>query len=281
MYQTLINTAALKTLVGQSNIRIIDCRFALADTENGRKEYSTAHIPGAIYAHLDDDLSGEIIPGKTGRHPFPIVADFAKKLSTWGIDETTQVVVYDQGHGGIAARLWFLLKWLGHQQVAVLNGGWKNWLAEGGATNNETVAVNPSVFTPRPQSNLLVDVDFMQKELGNEDYLYVDSRAAARYRGENEPIDPIAGHIPGAISAPFLENLGEDGLFLPKKDLAKRFLEKMKLQSQQKAIFYCGSGVTACHNLLALHHIGLRSIRLFPGSWSEWIVDENREVAIG
>ncbi len=280
MFNTIISATELQIILKTPNVVVIDCRFSLADTESGRNDYLQAHIPTAQYAHLDNDLSGEIIKGTTGRHPFPRIAKITKLAANWGIDEETQVVAYDQGHGGIAARLWFILKWLGHEQVAVLNGGWKYWQSIGGTTNSELTVVRPKEFKPNPRPNLLVDVAFMEQNVGNAEWLYIDSRGAKRYSGEEEPIDPVAGHIPSAISAPFAENLGTDGLFLDKENLTKRFEKLLKHQPSDKTVFYCGSGVTACHNLLAMHHIGTTDALLFPGSWSEWIVDENRAIEV-
>jgi len=280
MFTTIISASELTNILNQPNLVIIDCRFSLADTESGRNDYKKSHIPTAYYAHLDNDLSGEIIKGKTGRHPFPSIPKITKLLTNWGIDENTQVVAYDQGHGGIAARLWFMLKWLGHEKVAVLNGGWKYWETINGETSAVIPNSTPKEFKPNSRPNLLVDVAFMEQNLGNAALLYVDSRGAKRYRGEEEPIDPVAGHIPSAISAPFAENLGADGLFLDKESLTKRFEGILKNQASDQTIFYCGSGVTACHNLLAMHHIGKTDALLFPGSWSEWIVDKNREIAV-
>ncbi len=278
MFNTIISAAALKTLLNQPDVVIIDCRFYLADKEGGQKEYEQSHIPNAQYAHLDNNLSGEIIIGETGRHPFPSIEKITTLLSNWGIDENTQVIVYDQSHGGIAARLWFMLKWLGHEKVAVLNGGWKYWQSIKGTTSSKIREVLPKIFKPNPRLDLLVDVEFMEKNTTNAALLYVDSRSAKRYRGEEEPIDPIAGHIPSAVSAPFLENLGADGLFLDKESLTNRFEKILSNQASAKTIFYCGSGVTACHNLLAMHHIGKTDALLFPGSWSEWITDTKREI---
>lgn len=278
MYNTLISAQELKEILNQPNLVIIDCRFFLADKEKGKKDYDIAHIPMAVYAHLDNDLSSPIIKGKTGRHPLLEIDVFTKKLSDWGINEDSQVIAYDQSHGGVAARLWFLLKWLGHGKVAVLNGGWKYWQKVNAPTTAEITPIIPRTFTPIPDNELMVDVEFMEQNVNNSDFIYIDSRSAERYSGEKEPIDPIAGHIPSALSAPFLENLGIDGLFLNKTELALRFLEILKGQPKGKAVFYCGSGVTACHNLLAMYHLGLTSPMLFPGSWSEWIVDENRDI---
>ena len=279
MYKTLISASQLSSQLGASDLVIIDTRFSLNDTNFGRNAYAEGHIPGAQYAHLDEDLSGEIRPGKTGRHPFPSVEKISKKLSGWGIDNDTQVVVYDQQHGGIAARLWFLLKWLGHEKVAVLDGGWANWVAKEYPVIKDLPEVVEKTFTPNAQPDKLVDVAFMEENLGNSDYIYFDSRAAERYRGEVEPIDPVAGHIPGAISAPFTDNLNAEGLFKSKEELAVRFLDLLKGRPKGRAVFYCGSGVTACHNLLAMEHIGLTSPQLYPGSWSEWIINTDRPVA--
>lgn len=280
MYTTLISANELKGILDQENLTIFDCRHALADTESGRNAYKTAHIPNALFAHLDEDLSGEIIKGTTGRHPFPPLAKIVKKLSNWGVDAKSQVIVYDVGHGGIAARLWFMLKWLGHENVAVLNGGWKYWIEQKFPTNSEIRTPSSTTFKANPNSDLIVDVQFMEANIKTPELIYLDSRTSERYRGEKEPIDPIAGHIPSAISAPWPENLGPDGLFLDKKSLAKRFMKILENQPKGNTIFYCGSGVTACHNLLAMHHLGITSPKLYPGSWSEWIVDESREVVV-
>jgi thiosulfate/3-mercaptopyruvate sulfurtransferase len=278
MYQSLISSKELTNLDPAQTV-IVDCRFSLADTEGGRKEYKTAHIPGAVYAHLDEDLSSPVIPGETGRHPFPDFEEFKNKLSDWGIDKDTQVVAYDHGHGGIAARLWFLLKLLGHQSVAVLNGGWNAWITGEYPTSDELPSPERKEFTGTINPDMTVEVSVLEINLQSAEYKVVDSRAAERYRGEKEPIDPIAGHIPGAVSAQFADNLGADGLFKNKEELLKRFQEIIGDQPLEKTIFYCGSGVTACHNLLALHHIGWNGAKLFPGSWSKWITDKNRPVA--
>lgn len=281
MYSTLIEAEELKEILNQSDVCIVDCRHFLADLERGRKLYDQAHIPGAHYAHLDNDLSGEIIPGTTGRHPFPLLDDFLERCRAWGIGENTQVVAYDQGHGGIAARLWFLLHWIGHENTAVLNGGWARWEKLGWPTSDKPATVTPQRFVPRLREGLLVDAERLQRLQLEAGALIVDSRAAARYRGEEEPIDPVAGHIPGAISAPFVENLDADGRFRPEAELQQRFDRLLGEQEISNTIFYCGSGVTACHNLLALHHLGHTGAKLYPGSWSDWITVEDRPIAIG
>ncbi len=281
MYQSLISPEELNASLNSSDSVIVDCRFYLADTSKGRTEYNLYHIPGAFYAHLDEDLSGEIIPGKTGRHPFPKVDEFSIKCSTWGIGPNIQVVVYDQGHGGIAARLWFLLKWLGHKNVAVLDGGWKTWQSMGYFVTNERPTPSSKVFTPNLKLDKIVSVEKVTAFSNDQEWMVCDSRAADRYRGENETIDPVAGHIPRAVSVPFTGNLNDDSRFLDKPKLIKRFSGLLKNQPLEKTIFYCGSGVTACHNLLALHHIGWGGAMLYPGSWSEWITDEERPIEIG
>lgn len=280
MYKTLISTSQLLDILGKENLVVIDCRFSLTDTEYGEHAHLESHIPNAVYAHLDKDLSGEIIQGTTGRHPFPKVEDLVRTLSNWGVDNRSQVVIYDQSHGGIAARLWCLMKWLGHESVAVLDGGWARWEALGLPKESGRVEHSLSTFEPKPIKEMLVDVVFMEEHLNDSEYIYIDARAAERYRGEKEPIDPIAGHIPGAVSLPFLGNLGDDGLFLPKNELAKRFLNILRKTDKARPILYCGSGVTACHNLLAFHHLGLYGAKLYPGSWSEWIVDKERSIGI-
>lgn len=280
MFKNIIKATELQAILPLDNTVIIDCRSSTADTNWGRNEYQKAHIPKAIHAHLEEDLSGEIITGKTGRHPFPPIEDFAPKCSNWGIDANTQVVVYDQGHGGIAARLWFMLKWLGHEKIAVLDGGWQHWQKEGFPISDETVSPTKRTFLPVPNTNLIVGVGVLESNLEHRDYLVVDSRSAERYRGEHEPLDPVAGHIPYAISAPFAENMGENGQFLPIEKLKERFEEVLKGKSLSDTIFYCGSGVTACHNLLALDYIGQKGAKLYPGSWSDWITDSMRPIAV-
>ncbi len=279
MFTNLIKASELNNIIPFENTVVLDCRFSLADSNWGRNEHKAGHIPKASYAHLDEDLSGEIIKGVTGRHPFPLIEDFAPKCGHWGIDANTQVVAYDQGHGGIAARLWFLLKWLGHEKVAVLDGGWQQWQKAGFPMTTAIHTPLKRTFIPYPNTSLLVGPELLEQNLEAATHLVVDARSAERYRGEHEPIDPIAGHIPNAISAPFLENMN-DGTFLPKKALAKRFDNLLKDKMLDETIFYCGSGVTACHNLLALDYIGRKGAKLYPGSWSDWITDSNRPIAV-
>jgi len=279
MFTNVISIGDFKANIENPNWVIIDCRFSLADKESGRRDYLNAHIPGARYAHLDNDLSGEIIAGTTGRHPLPSVEKAMALFTAWGIGEETQVIVYDQFHGGIAARLWWMLKWLGHNKVAVLEGGWKAWKASGLASENTIQTPMAKRFEPKPNSDMIRHVNVLFENLSEAKYKVIDSRGAERYAGTNEPIDPIAGHVPGAISAPFIENIDTEGRFLPKSILKRRFEELLDGKPASETIFYCGSGVTACHNLLAMEYAGLESALLYPGSWSDWITDGERPIA--
>ncbi|MEN0003094.1 MAG: sulfurtransferase [Bacteroidota bacterium] len=280
MFSTLIDTPTLLTHYANPDWVIIDCRFALADTEGGRRAYQEAHIPGAYYAHLDEDLSGPIVPGKTGRHPIPSIYQLVQRFSQWGVESHKQVVVYDDKGGAIASRLWWLLRWLGHEKVAVLDGGWQAWLAELGPTSDEVPAYQEDVqFEPDANPYWLVNATFVEQARDDEQYLVVDSRAAERYSGAHEPIDPVSGHVPWALNAPFAENWSKDFHFKTMKELEERFQALLGEHPVEDTVFYCGSGVTACHNILALAHAGLGMAKLYGGSWSDWITDSNRPIA--
>lgn len=268
MYTSLISAKELQELLPAGTpLRIVDTRFSLADTAAGRRAYAQGHLPDAIYAHLDEDLSGEIIPGQTGRHPLPDPIELAARLGTWGIAADTQVVAYDDMGGAIAARLWWLLRWLGHDRVAVLDGGIAAWEAQGGNLTRVVPDIIPRIFEPRVRPELTVDAARVEAIRQDPAYRLIDSRTAPRYRGEEEPIDPVAGHIEGAENLPFGENLHE-GTMRPKAALRERFGDT----DPERTVFYCGSGVTACHNILAHEHAGLGLAKLYPGSWSEWII---------
>ncbi|MEM7655344.1 MAG: sulfurtransferase [Bacteroidota bacterium] len=277
MFTTIIRCEELLPLLGEPHVLIFDTRFYLADTEQGRREYTHAHIPGAIYAHLDEDLSGEIIPGVTGRHPLPDRIAWLQKLSVWGLRPESQVVIYDQSGGFLASRLWTLIRQIGAKAVAVLDGGWAQWQMEGKPTTDEPSTIVSNRSLALSDSSEWLNTVSAEEILTNE-YLLWDARAAPRYRGEQEPIDPVAGHIPGAISVPFAENLSEDGRFLPPEQLRTRFEALLNGRDPSEVVAYCGSGVTACHNLLALEIAGLTGAKLYPGSWSEWITDPARGV---
>ncbi len=278
-YTTLISTAALAAILNDPDWAIVDCRFSLADTEQGRHDYRQNHIAGAIYAHLDDDLAGSIIPGKTGRHPLPEIETFVQTLSRWGIDRRVQVVAYDNSGGAIAARLWWMLRWLGHEAVAVLDGGWSRWQREGRPVNDGWQARQARTFTAHPRPELIATTAEVARIRTDPNYRLFDSRSLERYRGQVEPIDPVAGHIPGAIPLPFADNIGPDGRFLPPDELKTRFESQLGEIPAERTIFYCGSGVTAVQNIVAMAHAGLGEARLYVGSWSKWITDPSRPVA--
>ncbi|MDS4027506.1 MAG: sulfurtransferase [Candidatus Contendobacter sp.] len=278
-YDTLIDVATLRAHLNAPHWVVVDCRFNLMDVEAGRRAYQKGHLPGARYAHLDEDLSSPITP-VTGRHPLPDPARLARRLGDWGIGPGIQVVVYDDLGGMLAAaRLWWLLRWLGHEAVAVLDGGLSAWQRAGGPLVAEPPRVRPVTFHARPNDRCWLTTARVLA-LPAEDVM-LDARAAARFRGEMEPVDPVAGHIPGAINLPTEGHLNADGHFLPRAELWARFMAALGERSPATVVHSCGSGVTACHNLLAMEAAGLRGSRLYAGSWSEWIRDPARPVATG
>jgi len=281
-YETLVDVATLAAHVGDPSWRIVDCRFTLADPDAGAYEHARATIPGSIHAHLDQDLSAPVIPGRTGRHPLPSREGFAATLGRWGIGPDTQVVAFDDMGGAFAARLWWMLRWVGHRAAAVLDGGIGAWIAAGHPlAPGEAFVGEPTRLELGEPLVTWASVDEVLAALPDPTVVVLDARAAPRYRGENETTDPIAGHIAGARSAPFIDNLGEGGrLHLPER-LRARFDERLAGTRPERAIVYCGSGVTACHDVLAMAHAGLPPARLYPGSWSEWITDPSRPRATG
>lgn len=279
MFTTLISAQQLAERIADPELRIIDCRFSLADLEAGRSAYAQGHIPGAVYAHLDEDLCAPIIPGQTGRHPLPDKDFMMQKFTNWGIDDSVQVVAYDDKTGMVASRLWWMLRYLGHTRVAVLDGGFAAWTALPDASVSLDVPpIEYRAFSPGAQVGQVFSADDVERIRQDAAFVLVDSREGFRYRGESEPIDPVAGHIPGAVNAFFMENLDEDGRFLPAEQLRRRFLPMLDGLPVEKSVFYCGSGVSACHNLLAIAHAGLGDAGLYAGSWSEWITDGARPV---
>ncbi len=280
-YRTLISAQELAEQYERDDWAIVDCRFALADTALGRAQYLAAHIPGAVYAHLDDDLSGEIVPGVTGRHPLPEPETFVRRLSEWGIGDGVQVVAYDSMGGAIASRLWWMLRKLGHEDIAVMDGGWAMWEQAGYPARGGVEERAPRQFVALPRPGGVVTTEEVLAQSHSPDSRLFDVRAPERYRGEAEPIDPVAGHIPGAISAPYADNMGPDGRFLPIDELRARYETLLAGASMDEVVFYCGSGVTSNHSLLALAHIGLEGARLYAGSWSQWIADGERPIATG
>ena len=279
-YTTLVEPGDLFTHLSDPGWVAVDCRFDLADPAAGARRYAEGHIPGARYAHLDDDLSDPITP-TTGRHPLPEPGRFAQRLDQWGIDGASQVVAYDDANGGMAARLWWLLRWVGHSRVAVLNGGLRAWRAAGYPLSEQPPAVTPRVFTPHLDPRMLLDVDAVASELAARRIALVDARPADRFAGRNETFDPVAGHIPGARNHPFQRNVDAAGRFLPVEQLREAWRPTLAGSPGERVVSMCGSGVTACHNLLALEIAGTHGARLYPGSWSEWIRDPARPVATG
>lgn len=299
---TLITPRQLAARLGDAELAIIDCRFDLARPQWGREAYASGRIPRALYAHLDQDLSGKL-SASTGRHPLPRVEEMAARLGQWGIDAQVQVVAYDQSAGAYAARLWWLLRWLGHTKVAVLDGGLAAWQAEGlpldktplpdaqadsqGDSQSRTRAGgSPRRFDPRPDAQMVVDTPELEAligggQLARGDVVLVDARSADRFAGRNETIDPVAGHIPGARCHPFTDNVDAAGRFLDRGTLRERFAKTLEGIPPDAAICMCGSGVTACHDLLAMEVAGLKDARLYAGSWSEWIRDPKRPIATG
>jgi thiosulfate/3-mercaptopyruvate sulfurtransferase len=277
-FTTLIDVAALR---GLSAAVLLDCRFDLAAPAAGRQAYLQAHIPGARYADLNEDLAGRVSAG-SGRHPLPSPAALARRLAAFGIGKGVQVVAYDQANGAFAARAWWLLRWLGHPQVAVLDGGFCAWTAAGGGCESGEPEVQAAaVPLPHEGTEPVVSSDEVLRGLDDTSRLLVDARAAERYAGTVEPLDPIAGHVPGAVNHPFADNLRPDGRFLAPAELRRRWRERLAGTAPADTILMCGSGVTACHNLLALEVAGLPGARLYAGSWSEWIRDSRRPVKRG
>lgn len=279
-YKTIINTDELEQLIQQEMVTIVDCRHVLTDTDWGQREYQESHIPGAYYAHLDHDLSGPILPGQTGRHPLP--SDWNRifeMFGNWGISPDCQVVVYDQSHGGIASRLWWMLKFSGHENVAVLNGGWKKWHEEGREVSKVIPTKHDRVFYGVLQENMVASMDEVQACPQMPDTILIDARAAQRFGGKEEPIDPIAGHIPSAVNYPFLDNLNDDLTWKSPSELTARF-QMIYHQLPDDVIVYCGSGVTACHNILGIVMAGFKMPRLYPGAWSEWITRSENEIVL-
>jgi thiosulfate/3-mercaptopyruvate sulfurtransferase len=277
-YQTLIDVATLKKKLADPQWAILDCRFYLQEPDRGHQEYLAAHIPGAIYVDLDQDLSGEIIPGTTGRHPLPSSQSFSELLSSWGIDNSTQVIAYDNLGGAIAARLWWMLRWLGHSHVAVLNGAWQAWSRQGFAVESGEITRERKEFRARVHPEYIAELELVEQIREDDNFLLVDARSSNRYWGLEEPIDTRAGHIPGAVSGPYALNLTPEGYFLNPDQLKERFENLLVGVPPSQVIMYCGSGVTSAHNLLAMVEAGFDMALLYPGSWSEWITEPGRPI---
>jgi len=275
----LISTAALASSLANPGWLVADCRFDLADPAAGAAAWRAGHIPGAIHVDLERDLSVAVTP-RTGRHPLPSPEAIAATLSRLGVGNRTRVVCYDAGNGAYASRLWWMLRYMGHDAVSVLDGGFAAWLAEGRPVSMDETSRPSARFTARPRPAMLCDAAGVAEALTRGELL-VDVRGAERFRGDVEPLDAVAGHVPGAVNLPFPENLGADGRFLPPAALARHWRERVGAETGRAIVCMCGSGVTACQGLLALESAGITGGRLYAGSWSEWIRDPARPVARG
>lgn len=281
-YTTIISTDELSQNLYASEWALIDCRFQLDDPAAGRADYREAHIPGAVYAHLDEDLSGPIVPGKTGRHPLPSEEAFTKTLSQWGISSDTQVIAYDTQSAVFAGRLWWMLRWMGHDRVAVLDGDFRLWQREGRPTRSGEEHREAATFVPNLRPEMEATVDEVVANLAGKQHQLYDVRDEARYRGEVSGMDPVAGHIPGATSAYFGPNLDAEGKFRSPEELRKRYAQLLGDAHPAETIWYCGSGVSVHHDLLALEIAGFeRGARAYIGSWSDWIGDPERPIETG
>ena len=298
-FTTLIDVDSLRTLLGKPGVVVLDCRFDLARPEAGREAYRRGHIPGARHLDLNRDLSAPVSP-VSGRHPLPDPRALLARLAALGVLAGTQAVVYDESNASFAARAWWLMRWLGHPQVAVLDGGFSAWQRSGGGIETgDSDGASPPATPARPAGQgtaagivgrtsttpvpvdrrAALDADELIAALEDPRTLLIDARAPERFAGTVEPIDPVAGHVPGAVNHPFATNLRTDGHFLAPRELERRWRERLGGRSAADVVVMCGSGVTACHNLLALEHAGLPGARLYAGSWSEWIRDPKRPVA--
>ena len=279
-YTTLVTASDLAAHLDDAGWVVCDCRHDLVDTGAGRRAYAESHIPGARFVHLDEDLSAQRT-GRNGRHPLPDPQRFARRVGELGVSNSSQVVAYDASGGYYAARLWWMLRWLGHEAVAVLDGGWDAWRRVPHPVADQIPVIAAARFSALHRAELVQDTAAIAAKLGNPGSLLLDARAPNRYRGENETLDPVAGHIPGAANRFFQLNLDADGKFKPAKILRQEFDELLGNNSSEQVTHYCGSGVTACHNLLAMNIAGLAGSRLYSGSWSEWCSEPSRPVAKG
>ncbi len=259
---------------------VVDCRYDLRNTDSGREQYLHAHIPGAMYAHLSKDLSGPV-GSIGGRHPIPTADVIEATFGRLGIGRGVQVVMYDADAGMFASRMWWTLRYMGHQAAAVLDGGWTKWMREGRPQRAGEETRAPATFTGQPRDELRLTVQDVEALLGDPSTLLVDARATERFEGGNEPIDRAPGHIPGAANHFFRRNATDEGVMLSPDALRQQFADVIGDRSPEHVVMYCGSGVTACQNLLAMEHAGLSGARLYPGSWSEWSSDPARPVETG
>ena len=278
----LLNPQQLADLQADSSLVILDCRFSLDDPAYGQRSYNNGHIPGAHYADLNQDLSAPVISGVTGRHPLPEIDNLLGKLHQWGVSNHSPIALYDDGPGAYAARAWWLLAWLGKRDgVYLLDGGLQAWQEAGLALDCSCPTTTGGTFTGQADNSLLLDAHALLGRLGSRDLTLLDARGLPRFRGEIEPIDAVAGHIPGAQCAAFTDTLDATGRWRNPQELRQRFQAYLGERSPDSLVAYCGSGITACHNLFALCLAGFDLAPLYAGSWSEWITDPQRPVATG
>ena len=279
-YTTIISVQELARVVDNHDVRVFDCRFALKDPQGGLKNYRAGHIPGAQFADMDAQLSSPVTE-TSGRHPLPAADVFLAQLRAWGINNSTQVVAYDDISGAFAARLWWLMRWMGHSRVAVLDGGLQKWTDSGHPLSQEEPNYPAGDFSGCARTDWVIDIDTVLTELDAGNITLIDARAADRFTGKDQQTDPVPGHIPGANSLPFAGNLTKQGIFESSEVLRARFKPLVAAKSLDQVVNMCGSGVTACHNLLAMEIAGFEPTKLFVGSWSQWIRDSSRPVAEG
>jgi thiosulfate/3-mercaptopyruvate sulfurtransferase len=277
--RTIVSVAELAAHVGDPGWVVIDCRHSLQDFGAGQRAYNEGHIPGAFFANVETDLAGEKT-GKNGRHPLPDPQRLAAFLAELGVTPQTQIVAYDAGADMFAARLWFLCKYIGHEAAAVLDGGLAAWTAAGNAVETlEPARPKDGTISPQPRHELTADADAVLTSLEKKDLVLLDARGADRFAGQNETIDPVAGHIPGALNRPFKTNFDESGMFKSPEALRAEFTQLGV--EPRRLVHQCGSGVSSAVNLLAMEIAGVTGSRLYPGSWSEWIADPARPIATG
>jgi thiosulfate/3-mercaptopyruvate sulfurtransferase len=278
-YRTIVSAEQLQRSLANPGLVIFDCRHELMSPDAGARAYGQSHLPGARFAHSETDLAGPKT-GRNGRHPLPHPQAFIGWLGRNGVDADKQVVAYDFAAGSSAARLWWMLRWVGHERVAVLDGGWEGWIKAGLPVTAEQPRITATSFVGEPRP-MWVGVGFVHSRLGDPSLVVLDARTPERFQGLTEPIDPVAGHIPGARNRLFKDNLTADGRFRPPQELRQAFTDVLGTARPEQVVHQCGSGVSACSNLLAMEIAGLKGSRLYPGSWSEWVADPSRPVAKG